>query len=93
MYTPTPNTRLFFGMICRPSTKKGIGIYLQNPVVSINTLETVGIWSRGYGCGSKPCTPGEHQNRLHIGVHPPQNRGIGFDRGPKGYEFEWLDPP
>ena len=32
------------------------------------------------GCGSKPCTLGEHQNRWYMGVHPPQNGiGIGYD--------------
>ena len=30
-----------------------------------------------YGCGSKPCTPGEHQNRWQMDVHPPQNGAIG----------------
>ena len=34
------------------------------------------------GCGSKPCTPGEHQNRWYMSVHPPQNGGIGFDPWP-----------
>ena len=34
-----------------------------------------------HGCGSKPCTPGEHQNRWYIGVHP-QNGGIGNDPWP-----------
>ena len=37
------------------------------------------ITSLQYGCGSKPCTPGEHQNR-YMAVHPPQNGiGIGYD--------------
>ena len=27
----------------------------------------------GSGCGSKPCTPGEHKYRWYMGVHPPQN--------------------
>ena len=34
------------------------------------------------GCGSKPCTPGEHQNRWHMNVHAPQNGGIGYDPQP-----------
>ena len=25
-----------------------------------------------FGRGSKSCTPGEHQNRWDMGVHPPQ---------------------
>ena len=29
--------------------------------------------SEQHGCGSKPCTP------WHLGVHPPQNGGIGYD--------------
>ena len=32
---------------------------------------------RSLGCGSKPCTPGEHQHRWQMDVHPPQNRAIG----------------
>ena len=33
-----------------------------------------------FGCGSKPMvTPGEHQNQWYMGVHPPQNGGIGYD--------------
>ena len=32
-----------------------------------------------YGSGSKPCTLGEHQNRLQMDVHPPQNEAICFD--------------
>ena len=32
-----------------------------------------------YGCGSKPCTSGEHQNRWYMGVHPPQHEAIGYD--------------
>ena len=35
-----------------------------------------------FGCGSKPCTPGEHQNRWYMGVHPPQNEGIRYDPWP-----------
>ena len=31
------------------------------------------------GCGSRPCTAGKHQNRWYMGVHPPQNGGIGYD--------------
>ena len=31
----------------------------------------------GLGCGSKPCTPGEHQNRWQMDVHPLQNGAIG----------------
>ena len=34
------------------------------------------------GCGSRPCTPGEHQHRWYMGVHPPQNGGIGYDPWP-----------
>ena len=30
------------------------------------------------GCGSKPCIPGEHQNRWQMDVHPPQNGAIGY---------------
>ena len=30
------------------------------------------------GCLSKPCTPGEHQNRWQMHVHPPQNGAIGY---------------
>jgi hypothetical protein len=26
-----------------------------------------------YGSVSKPCTPGEHQNRWQMDVHPPKN--------------------
>ena len=37
----------------------------------------------GYGCWSKPCTPGEHKKRWYMGVHPPQNGGIGFDPWPR----------
>ena len=37
------------------------------------------LWGPGViqqaGCGSKPCTPGEHQNR-------PQTGGIGYDLEP-----------
>ena len=29
------------------------------------------------GCGSKPCTPGEHPNRWQMDVHPPQNGAMG----------------
>ena len=29
-------------------------------------------------CGSKPCTPGEHQNRWQMDVHPPQYGAIGY---------------
>ena len=36
------------------------------------------------GRGAKPCTSGEHQNRWYIGVHPPQNEGIGYDPWPHG---------
>ena len=39
---------------------------------------------RRYGCGSKPRTPGEHQNRWYMGVHPPQNAGIVYDPWPCG---------
>ena len=38
-----------------------------------------------YGCGSKPCTPGEQQCRWPrgtSGVHPPQNGVIGYDPWP-----------
>ena len=40
-----------------------------------------GVWLvyLQYGCGSKPFTSGEHQNRWYMGVHPPQNGGIGYD--------------
>ena len=33
------------------------------------------------GCGSKPCTPGERQNRWQMEVHPPQN-GIAIGYAP-----------
>ena len=36
-----------------------------------------------HGCGSKPCTPGEHQNRWPTDVHPSQNGiAIGYAPGP-----------
>ena len=31
---------------------------------------------------SQSCTAGEHQNRWYMGVHPPQNGGIGYDPWP-----------
>ena len=36
-----------------------------------------------YGCGSKPCTPGEHQTNGGAWVNsPPQHGGIGYDPWP-----------
>ena len=35
-------------MICGPSTKKGIDIYLEKPGFPKSTLKNVDIWSRGY---------------------------------------------
>ena len=31
-----------------------------------------------HGCGSKSCTPGEHQPRWQMDVHSPQNGAIGY---------------
>ena len=42
------------------------------------------------GCGSKPCTPGEHQNRWHMGVHPPQNGAIGYAPWPCVAQPLWV---
>ena len=42
------------------------------------------------GCGSKPCTLGEHQNRWQMDVHPPQN-GIAIGCAPWPYENQPLD--
>ena len=50
----------------------------------IPTLETRHCWespenkTHPYGCGSKLRTPGEHQNRWHMDVHPPQSRATGY---------------
>ena len=46
--------------------------------------------SGGGGCGSKPCTPGAHRNRWYMGVHPPQNGGIGYDGR---LSRSWEAPP
>ena len=40
------------------------------------------------GCGSKPFTPGERQNRCQMDVHPPKNGAIGYARWPKEYPKE-----
>ena len=45
-------------------------------------LRIVLVLEGKFGCGSKPCKPGEHQNRWYMGVHPPQNGGIGYDPWP-----------
>ena len=37
--------------------------------------------SHTLGCGSKPCTPGEHHNWWQMDVHPPQN-GIAIGYAP-----------
>ena len=47
-------TLFLVGMICRPSTKKGIGIYHGNPGFSKKNLETGGIWSKGLVAPSHP---------------------------------------
>ena len=44
---------------------------------------SVELWV-SFGCGSKPCSTGEHQNRWYVGVHPAQNGGIGYDPWPFG---------
>ena len=36
--------------------------------------------------GQKPCTPGEHQNRWKVDVHPPQN-GIAVAYAPWPYQI------
>ena len=52
--TPVSKYVLFLGVSCRPSTQKE-GIYLEKPYFPQNTLEQVGIWSRGYHySGSEP---------------------------------------
>ena len=35
-----------------------------------------------FGCESKLFIRDEHQNRWYMGVHPPQNGGIGYDPWP-----------
>ena len=40
--------------------------------------------------GSKPCAPGEHQNRWQMDVHPPQNGAIDYAPWPSE-NFGWLE--
>ena len=41
---------------------------------------------------SKPCTPGEHQNRWQMDVHPPQNGVVGYAPWPHGHQHQTATP-
>jgi hypothetical protein len=43
-----------------------------------------------YGDGSKPCTPGEHQNSSKMDVHPLKMVFIGIDPWPYGYVYIYI---
>ena len=43
--------------------------------------------------GSKPCTPGEHQNWWQMDAHPPQNGAIGYAVMPHGQMAPGVHSP
>ena len=52
---------------------------------------------RNYPFDHSPCTPGEHQKRWQMDVHPPQNGAMGFAPwpflgSPKGDGNYWITP-
>ena len=65
---------------CREGKKLHVGC--RNTVVSVACCNTAARqFPQANGCGSKPCTPGEHQTRWQLGVHPLQD-GIAIGHAP-----------
>ena len=68
------------GPISLRSAKAGLKTYFWRPTLAGLCLggpnrmhsKTLRTSVASVGCGSKPCTSGEHQRRWHRGVHPPQ---------------------
>ena len=53
----TPNTHIFWLVSCRPSTKKGIGIYLEKPkpvFQKVPTRKRPGLWRGTAWCWRSP---------------------------------------
>ena len=48
------------------------------PIAFTKVALVIWVWVETLG------TPGEHQNRWYMGVHPPQIGGIGYDPWPYG---------
>ena len=73
-----------------PGLRVGVQLLLQalcsfHTKLALQELEepqTRCFASAPHGCGSKPCTPGEHLHRWYMGVHLPQYGGIRYDPWP-----------
>ena len=57
---------------------------LRNASLATQSSSCMWLWVNG-----TQETPGEHQNRWYMGVHPPQNGGTGYDPWPCHWLIVW----
>ena len=63
-----------------------VGIYRQIIILGFSSIHSMAVVVKTNG------TPGEHQSRWYMGVHPPQNGGIGYHQNRFGIPF-WIHHP